>query len=121
VATTAITSGRYDGVYSGLICYGEFQDMPERCFQARGNISGSKIAGEWPMGTEKKVIAHLTGDVSASGDVKIEIVQSGPVGSRPATINLTGTLRGGLINASGSFLRGRAATLNWHKNTAATH
>ena len=121
VATTAITSGRYDGVYSGLICYGEFQDMPERCFQARGNISGSKIAGEWPMGTEKKVIAHLTGDVSASGDVKIEIVQSGPVRSRPATINLTGTLRGGLINASGSFLRGRAATLNWHKNTAATH
>jgi class 3 adenylate cyclase len=121
VATTAETSGRYDGVYSGPICYGEFKDMPERCFQAKGTISGSKIAGEWPMGTEKKVIAHLTGDVSTSGDIKIEIVQSGPVGSRPATINLTGTLRGGLINASGSFLRGRAATLNWHKNSDATH
>jgi hypothetical protein len=121
LAMPAETSGRYDGVYSGPICYGEFQGMQERCFQAKGAISGSKIAGEWPMGAEKKVIARLTGDVSTSGDIKIKIVQSGPAGSPPATINLAGTLRGGLINASGSFLRGRAATLNWHKNTAATH
>ena len=38
-------------------------------------------------------------------------------GSRQARIDLTGTLLGGLLNASGSFLKGRPATLNWHKET----
>jgi len=42
-------------------------------------------------------------------------------GSRVATIDLTGTVHDGLITARGSFLKGRAATLDWHKNSAASH
>jgi hypothetical protein len=109
-------------VYSGPVCYGETRDLPERCFQAKGAISGSKITGRWPMGPKEKVSAFLAGDVSASGDVKIEIEMRREADSfRVALIDLTGTLRGGLINASGTFLKGRAATLNWHKNSGASH
>lgn len=121
-ATSAASSARYDGLYSGPVCYGETRDLPERCFQAKGTISGSKITGQWPMGPKEKVSAFLAGDVSASGDVKIEIeMRREADSSRVALINLTGTIRGGLINASGTFLKGRAATLNWHKNSGASH
>jgi class 3 adenylate cyclase len=120
-APPAASSVQYDGVYSGPICYGQFRDMPQRCYQAKGTISGSKISGQWTMGPEKKISVLLTGDVARSGEVKIELVQSDPKVPHPAKANLTGTVRGGLINASGTFMRGRAATLNWHKNPAAPH
>jgi hypothetical protein len=121
-ATSVMSSGRYDGVYSGLICYGENRNEPERCYHAEGTLSGSKIASQWTMGREKKVTMLLAGNVARSGDVKIEIeMRSEAVGPPVATIELTGTLRGGLINASGSFRKGRAATLNWHKNSGGSH
>jgi class 3 adenylate cyclase len=120
-ASPAVGAGGYDGVYSGPICYGEFGKMQQRCYPAKGVISGNKISGEWTMGPEKKIRVLLTGDVARSGDVNIGIVQSDPNVSRPARANLTGTLRGGLINASGSFLQGRPATLNWHRNSATSH
>jgi hypothetical protein len=74
------------------------------------------------MGRETKARMLLTGDVARSGDVKIEIKMDREAdGSRLATIDLTGTLHGGLINASGSFRKGRSATLNWHKNSGVSH
>ncbi len=121
VATSAMSSGGFDGDYSGPICYSEFRKMAQRCYQAKGTISGSKISGQWTMGPEKKISVLLTGDVAKSGDVKIEIVQRDANLPHPAKANLTGAVRGGLINASGSFLNGRAATLDWHKNSAAPH
>src|ERR1039458_1758194 len=75
-AATAASFAQYDDAYGGQIWDGENKDLPERCYQAKGTISGSRIAGEWPMGPEKKVIARLTGDVSTSGDVKIQILQT---------------------------------------------
>ncbi len=120
-ATSAVSSGQYDGVYSGPICYGKTQDLPERCYPAKGAISGGKIDGHWTMGSEKKVIVLLARDVARSGDVKIQIeIRNEADGSRQATINLNGTLRDGLIDASGSFLKGRPATLNWRKNSGAS-
>ncbi len=121
-ATSAVHAGPYDGVYSGPICYGETPKEPERCYQAKGTISGSKILSQWTMGREKKVNMFLDGHVAKSGDLNIEIeMRSKSDGSRQATINLTGTLRGGLISASGSFRKGRPATLNWHKITDTSH
>ena len=112
-------TGPFDGEYSGQICYGETPKEPERCYQAKGTMSGNKIASQWTMGHEKKVNMLLTGHVNRLGDVKIEIeMRSESDGSRLARINLDGTLRGGLINASGSFIKGRPATLNWHKISA---
>ena len=120
--TSAGSAGRYDGSYSGQICYGETKKEPERCYQAKGTISGSKIASTWTMGREKKVNMFLDGHVARSGDLNIEIeMRSQADGSRLARIDLTGTLRGGLISASGSFLKGRPATLNWHKVPDASH
>ena len=74
------------------------------------------------MGREEKVNMFLDGHVAKSGDLNIEIeMRSQADGSRLARIDLTGTLRGGLISASGSFLKGRPATLNWHKVPDAPH
>jgi len=117
-ATSAVNAGRFDGTYSGPICYGETQKEPQRCYQAKGTISGSKIVSQWTMGREKKVNMFLDGHVAKSGDLTIEIeMRNQTDGARTATIDLTGTLRGGLITASGSFLKGRPATLSWHKES----
>jgi class 3 adenylate cyclase len=111
-------SGRaYDGVYSGPICYGATRIEPARCYRAEGTVKGNKITGQWMMGHETKMAMGLAGDVSASGDVKIEMEmhRDSSDGERLATIDLTGTIRNGQINTSGTFRKGRTATLNWRK------
>ncbi len=116
------TADRYTGVYSGAICYGKTPELEERCYDARGTITGSKMYGQWVVGHEKKAALLLTGDVALSGDVdiKIELHDKTPDGMRTGTITLTGTIRNGTINASGSFRGGRPATINWHKNSDAS-
>lgn len=121
-ATTTPHAGPHDGVYSGQICYGETPKEPQRCYLAKGTVSGSKIFSQWTMGHEKKVNMFLDGHVVKSGGVDIEIeIRSQADGSRQATIDLKGILRGGLISASGTFTKGRPATLNWHKISDASH
>jgi len=117
-ATSAASTGIYDGAYSGPICYAQTRIDPARCFRAKGTISGDKITGKWLMGKDMELTAILTGDVSPSGEVKIEMHTDKSDGSRLNTINLTGTIQGGAISANGSFLMGRGANLNWHKNLA---
>ena len=120
--TSTRSAGKFDGSYAGPICYGQTKKEQERCFQAKGTISGSKIASHWTMGREKKVNMFLDGHVAKSGDLTIEIEMRSEVdGSRLARIDLTGTLRGGLIDASGTFVKGRPATLNWRKVPDAPH
>jgi hypothetical protein len=114
--------GRYDGAYSGPICYGATRNEPERCFNAEGTVSGSNISGKWTTGREKKTNTFLSGNIERSGEVKIVVEMVSETDHfHLATIELAGTLRGGLLNASGSFLKGRAATLNWHKNSNTSH
>jgi class 3 adenylate cyclase len=116
-ATVPASGGAYDGSYSGPICYGATRIEPARCYRAEGIIKGDKITGQWIMGHETKMSMALAGDVSASGDVKIEMEmhRDSSDGERLATIDLTGTIRNGQISTSGTFRRGRSATLNWHK------
>ncbi len=106
------------GTYSGPVCFAETQKEPHRCFRTEGTITGRKITGQWYMGPEKRMIMVLTGDVSKSGDVVIEMVMHSetPDGTRLASINVQGTLHDGIIDTSGTFRNGRPATLNWHKN-----
>jgi class 3 adenylate cyclase len=121
-ATAPVHAGSHDGVYSGQICYGETPKEPQRCYLAKGTISGSKIVSQWTMGKEKKVNMFLDGLVAKSGGVTIAIEMRSPSdGSRLASIDLTGTLRGGLISATGTFKKGRPATLNWHKISDTSH
>jgi serine/threonine protein kinase len=117
-APSTVNVGQYDGKYSGQVCYGKTRNEPERCHRQEGTISGGKIAGEWVMAADAGITMLLAGDVSTSGDVKIEMHSEKADGTPVATIDLTGTLQDGLISASGRFLRGRTATLNWHKNSS---
>jgi class 3 adenylate cyclase len=116
-ATAAAGAGNYDGDYSGPICYGPTRMEVARCYKAQGTIKGTKITSQWEMGHETKMMMILTGDVTPAGDVKIEMEMHRDTadGERLATIDLTGTVRNGQINTSGTFRKGRTATLNWHK------
>jgi class 3 adenylate cyclase len=113
----------FDGVYSGAICYGKTPELPKRCFDAKGIIAGNKISSRWIMGHEEKSAMILTGEVGPSGDVDIDIEMHDKTydGVRTGTITLTGTLRDGNILATGSFRRGRPASLDWHKQTSDSH
>ncbi len=120
-AANAVGASANDGMYAGPICYGQTPKFPRRCFDREGTISGKKIAGQWLEAPEAGVTMFLTGDVTPSGDVKIEMHSQKPDGTIVVLIDLEGTLRGGLIDASGSFRRGRQATLEWRKKPGASN
>jgi hypothetical protein len=69
-------------------------------------------------GANLRVPVFLVGEISPSGDVKMELHSEKPDGSRLATIDMKGTIKDGEILADGAFLMGRPATLNWHKISA---
>jgi hypothetical protein len=107
-----------DGVYSGQICYGVTRNEPERCYHAEGTVTGGKINGQWTMmDREKRINMLLDGLIGKTGNVTIDIeIRGEEDGTRMGRIDLTGAIHEGLLSASGSFLNGRTATLNWHKN-----
>jgi class 3 adenylate cyclase len=117
----AASASPNDGVYSGQVCYGQTPKEPRRCYHAEGTVREGKITGQWLVAPEAGITMFLKGDVDASGAVTIEMHSQKPDGSPVATINLTGTLHDGLIDANGSFLRGRPATLNWRKTSGASN
>lgn len=107
---------RFNGNYSGQICYGETKQEKERCYQAQCRILDGIISSEWVMGPAKKIRAMMAGRVNRSGGVRIEIeTHNADDDKRLATITLAGTWEGGLMNATGSFRNGRPATLSFHK------
>jgi len=116
-ATSGVSAGKYDGTYSGQVCYGKTRIEPAQCYDAEGTIRGGKITGQWMVGADKKITMYLSGDVASSGDVTIEMHSQNPNGAVLAMIDLTGTLHDRLLDASGKFRRGRPATLNWRKKS----
>jgi class 3 adenylate cyclase len=119
-ATSAAAAGPYDGMYSGKLCFGKTLNLEARCYRGEGTIRGHKITGQWPA-PEAGNIMILTGDVATSGNVQIGIHSEKPDGTVVVAMDLTGTVHDGLIKADGTFRKGRTATLNWHKNSAAPH
>jgi len=103
-----------DGLYAGPICYGPAANDVARCYRAQGTLADGKITGSWPA-RDGMMTMILSGEVSASGDVKIEIHgERGDTRVRRATINLSGSLREGKLDATGSFVtNGRPVSLNW--------
>jgi hypothetical protein len=104
-----------EGVYAGPVCFGPGPADPARCFRAQATVQQGRISGQWP-GRDRGVTMYLEGDVLPSGVVSIHLHAENPNGSRRATINLTGTLHDGKLDATGAFLNGRSASLNWSKN-----
>ena len=111
----AAVPAHYDGLYSGLVCYADGRVDPAHCYRAQGSVSQGKISGQWP-GREPGITMILTGDVLPSGEVKIEMRARTAVGLPVAIINLSGAIRDGRLDATGSFVTGRAASMNWRKN-----
>jgi serine/threonine protein kinase len=118
--TPRVLGGPYDGHYSGPVCYGKTRLLSARCYQAEGTIRGSKITGSWQMANESRVTMSVEGDVSPDGEVTIVMTSDRANDTHPMTINFTGTISGGVLDASGKFVKGRSATLNWQLNSDAT-
>jgi class 3 adenylate cyclase len=109
-------SGALDGIYSGQICFAETRKDAARCFHGEGTAAGSKLAGKWPMGKDTGVVMNLTGHITPSGEVEIEMHSKAADGTVLNNIFLTGTIQDGLMTAKGAFQMGRKVTLDWHKN-----
>jgi class 3 adenylate cyclase len=107
------TTGTFDGVYAGQVCYEKAAALPHHCYHASGNVSGSKISGRWLI-EQGPLTMFMEGRVAPNGDVTIQMHSDQPDGTRVATINLAGNIRNGTILAAGKFLRGRAASIDWH-------
>jgi len=119
-AAPAVTAQPYDGNYAGRICFAATADLSKRCFNDEGTISAGKISSQW-TGREQKISMDVEGSVSSSGDVKVRIRQHNDAeDTRLGSFDLTGTIHDGIIDATGSSKRGRDATLNWHKTSAAS-
>ena len=108
--------GALDGVYSGQICFAEARKDAARCFHGEGTAAGSKLAGKWPMGKDTGVVMNLTGHITPSGEVEIEMHSKAADGTVLNNIFLTGKIQDGLMTAKGAFQMGRKVTLDWHKN-----
>jgi class 3 adenylate cyclase len=106
--------GRYDGRYSGKVCYGQTHELPARCYDAEGTIHHGKITGSWPMKNEAGVTMYLAGEITPTGDLTLLMHSDNSDGTRITTINLKGTVKGGVLEADGKFQRGRPANLHWH-------
>ena len=104
-----------DGQYAGQLCYGAGANEPARCFRAQATVDKGRIDGRW-TGREGNVTTILSGTVSPAGEVKAEIHTENATATRQMTIDLAGTLKGGLLDTTGSFRNGRSATLNMHRN-----
>jgi adenylate cyclase len=107
--------GVEDGLYAGAICYGPSRVDPARCYRAQGILTGGKLTGKWP-GRDAGVTMFLSGEVSQSGAVQIELHGENADGSRLPTITLAGTAHGNHLDAAGSFegFR-RTVSLDWQR------
>jgi adenylate cyclase len=112
--------GANDGTYAGPICYGNVSFDSARCYRAQAGITQGKITGQWP-GREPGFTMYLWGELSESGEATIHMQSRRADGSPLGTANLTGTLRNGRLDATGSFLNGRSVDLNWRRLNEARH
>jgi hypothetical protein len=104
-----------DGLYSGPICYGPTRDDPARCFTRSGLLRQGKFSGKWPA-REPNATMRVTGEVSASGAARMELIIEDENGVRLTAIFLAGNLQDGRLNATGAFEAGRRVELNWRRN-----
>jgi adenylate cyclase len=114
LASTDAGSAGGAAEYAGPICYGPGGNDEARCFRAHATVAGGAIASRWP-GRDPGITVVLSGEVSPSGEARIEIHGENADGRRTFTINLTGRLHDDRLDATGSFLGGRTASLNWRR------
>lgn len=115
VAAPPGTARSIDGLYAGSVCYGPSPNDPARCYRAQATVREGKIVGEW-HGRDPGVTVKLAGEISAIGEVKIEMHAERENGNQFGRATLSGTVQNGRLDASGSFFNGRTASLSWRRN-----
>jgi len=115
--TSTASPGAYDGVFEGPVCFEETPKEARRCFHGLGVVKGNEIKGQWPMGQNTGVTMFLQGEVSSSGEIKMEMHSEKSDGSRIITADFTGSIQERHLDATGKLRMGRPATLHWHKST----
>jgi len=106
-----------DGRYGGQICMGQTRGNnqdPARCYMASGVlVSRGKISAKYPAKDERQNNV-ITGDVTALGDVRMQISIQNANGDSVASSRLTGTLRSGQLTATGDGFR--TYQVDWKRN-----
>jgi class 3 adenylate cyclase len=94
-----------DGRYSGEVCMGPSRGDGARCYVASGvTVSGSKISAKYPA-TGEGLSNVIAGDVTASGEVRMQVDIVNASGVSVANAHLTGLLKNGRLIASGDGFR----------------
>jgi len=103
-----------NGQYAGQVCLGSFGDDPARCYMAKGIIiSNGKISAKYPA-RDPNLNNVFGGDISASGEVNLELNMENLSGVRVSTARLYGTIKGGHLIATGGFPT-RSVNIDWHR------
>jgi class 3 adenylate cyclase len=94
-----------DGRYGGQVCLGPMRGDEARCYQASGiSISGGRISAKYPAKVPG-LSNVISGDVTPSGDVTMEVNIVNGEGGHLGTARLTGSLRNGQLIANGDGFR----------------
>ena len=113
--TPSVAPGTFDGVYAGAVCYGPSANDPARCYRSRAIVRDGRIVGQWD-GRDPGVTVKLAGNVSGTGEVKIEMHAERVDGNVFGRANLSGTVENGRLEAKGSFSSGRTVSFNSRLN-----
>jgi class 3 adenylate cyclase len=94
-----------DGSYSGDVCMGPARGDEARCYVASGvTVNDSKISAKYPAKGDG-FSNVITGDVTASGEVRMQFNIVNATGVSVANARLTGLLKNGRLIASGDGFR----------------
>ena len=102
-----------DGQYVGQVCLGPYREEEARCYMNVALIREGKISARYPARPPNRDVV-IAGNVSASGEVKIELNLENNSGVRVSTAHLSGTLKNGQLNATGGF-PARTVDVKWHR------
>jgi hypothetical protein len=106
----------FNGIYNGNLCYGEIPNAKANCFHTEINVDQGKMKRQW-VGRANGFVTNLTGEISASGDVKIEIHTQFADGKAAGVFSLSGKVHDNHLDATGSDpVSGRTATITWIRN-----
>jgi hypothetical protein len=103
-----------DGQYGGQVCLGPDREEAARCYMVNvATVQNGKISARYPAREPNRDVV-IAGDVSASGDVKMELNVENKNGVRLSTAHLSGTLKNGQLNATGGTPV-RTVDIDWHR------
>lgn len=95
------TAKAQNGRYAGQVCLGPDREEAARCYMVNVvTIRNGTISARYPARPPNRDVV-IAGDVSASGEVKMELNIENSSGVRVGTAHLFGTLKDGQLKANG--------------------